>query len=231
MRYRNILITEADVPTSSINAGNVALAAAGTLAGASATDTLLKTLTDADMESKLFTVSGGKKLLSAFSKNLFKRFIPQLMVGLGAIWDVYLAWESYAEGDWEGALATLAASGLNLLQITGLVTGGVGWWASLTADFAAMLYASRYELLWPIYMPSREPNKRDPADQALADHMVQRTTALLLGWLWDQLVGFAGYLKSWLPGNWGSKAADTSTPPLPPAAQSTDSPPLPPLPS
>lgn len=183
--------------------------ATAAVAAAAGTNLALHVLTDAEVKAKLFTSSGGKVLLTTFASMLWKRFAVPLLFGIGAVYSLFQAYEAWREGDWRSALAQLASAGLNVLELTGLISGGAGTVASLTAQLAAQLYANRWAI-FPIWYADPQTgklatfDKTDEQHEQLADVMCEQIAKALIDWVWDELTAFVEYLRSWLPSNWGS---------------------------
>ena len=211
MRYIELSLSEADAPGGMADklydvGRDVVIVGSGVDSIQHAIQTAKK-----DVAGKLFTIQGGKKTLTQLGKNLFTRFVPRVLFGIGALMSLYSAYENYKEGDWKGALALIGAAGLNLAEITGLVTGGATTVASIIAQVAAYMYAER-ESLFPLFNDGRAMDPNSEEDKARADAMLGEAASQLVYWLWDELKAFVSYLGSWLPGASSAKDSATTTP-------------------
>ena len=79
---------------------------------------------------------------ASWSEQILKRVIP----GAGMIWDAGGIWDSIQAGDWRAATANTLATGLNGLELFGLVGGPAALAATIAAQAGAIFYSLRADI-------------------------------------------------------------------------------------
>jgi hypothetical protein len=78
----------------------------------------------------------------AWLELILKRILP----GAGMIWDAWGIWDNIQTGDWRAAIANTMATGLNGLELFGVVGGPAGVAATIAAQAGAIFYSLRADI-------------------------------------------------------------------------------------